>query len=87
MAQLHLNNLHASDRTFKTITYSSKDFKPISDSLCIFKGRLYGTKEDLKYYPKKVRLVRFKSAIPIKIRVKQKKDNPVIGEGFIKGWK
>ena len=44
--------------TFKRVRYNDPDFKPISDGLASYKGKWYGTKEDLKYFPKFVRLIK-----------------------------
>lgn len=63
-----INEIHRTDRAYKTVCYSSKDLKPLGDSLAIYKGTLYGTKEDLKYFPKKVRLVKLNSPMKIKVR-------------------
>jgi hypothetical protein len=45
-------------KTFKRVRYNDPDLKPISDGLAIYKGKMYGTREDLKYMPKFVRLVK-----------------------------
>lgn len=54
----HLVAPFAKQKTFKSVRYGDKDFHPISDGLAIYKGKMYGSKDDLKYMPKSVRLVR-----------------------------
>lgn len=51
----HLVACFASQKTFKTVPYNKVE--PHSDGLAYYEGKMYGTKEDLKYFPKQVRLV------------------------------
>ena len=57
MRKIILNQGFASNKVFKKVSY--KEIRPISDGLAYYQGKMYGTKEDLKYYPKNVRLVKF----------------------------
>jgi len=52
-----LNAGMLSMRTYKRVPYNQ--LKPISDGEAVYKGKLYATKEDLKYFPKFVRLAKF----------------------------
>ena len=56
------NRIFINDKTFKTVKYNDANFNPLSDGLAYYKNgtkwQVYGTKEDLKYMPKKVRLVK-----------------------------
>ncbi len=58
-------------KPFKTVAYNNPELRPISDGMATYKGELYGTKEDLKYMPKRVRLIRLNPSIPIKTRKKK----------------
>ena len=61
----------ASSKPFKTISYNNPELKPVSDGLAIYKDKLYGTKEDLKYMPKRIRLVRLPSTNAV-IRIRRR---------------
>ncbi|GAH63032.1 unnamed protein product, partial [marine sediment metagenome] len=51
----HTITAFKNQKTYKEVPYN--EIKPHSDGLAYYKGKMYGTKEDLKYFPKKVRLV------------------------------
>ena len=46
--------LNENSPIIKTVSYC--DIRPESDSICWYKGIKYATRENLQYYPKKVRL-------------------------------
>jgi hypothetical protein len=56
-SKVHLINAYSSLKPFKTVKYNDPEFKPFSDGLAYYKGKMYGTKEDLKYMPREVRLI------------------------------
>jgi hypothetical protein len=58
IGKIQLNAAFKSQPTFKRVRYNDPAFKPISDGLAAYKGKMYCTKEDLKYFPKFVRLVK-----------------------------
>lgn len=56
--KIHLNEGSNHFPTYKRVRYNDPAFRPIADGMAAYKGKLYGTKEDLKYMPKFVRLVK-----------------------------
>ena len=51
---------------YKTVNYN--EIEPADDAHAKYRGVLYGTKEDLKYMPSKVRLVEIRQSTPIQIK-------------------
>ena len=56
--KVHLNEAFKNSLTYKRVRYNDPKLHIISDGLAAYKGKMYCTKEDLKYMPKFVRLVK-----------------------------
>ena len=56
------------NKVYKTVSYNSPNLRPVGDKLVMFKGKMYETKEDLKKFPKKVRLIRLNDKINVKVK-------------------
>ena len=71
---IHSNKCFASNPVYKTVKYNQ--IKPIDDGTLVYDGKMYGSKDDLKYMPDKVRLV--------KLDAKNEMKNYIIsGTGFL----
>ena len=55
--KVHILEGMKSLKTYKRVPYNQ--LSPISDGEAVYKGKLYATKEDLKYFPKSVRIAKF----------------------------
>ena len=61
-----LNPMFRKYKPYKTVSTKNPELKKVSNGMVMYKGELYGAKDDLRYNPKRVRLIRLNPTIPIK---------------------